>query len=161
MLLWQKPWQLSYESSLGVILKIMFSCYKPMKYMVNICITTSIIFTFNTHGKYSNPHAHHLNYGAIIRNHEHYLQYRIHHSKCYLQRYFETCYIVSNITTNCPKAHCNYLWKTQKYLLIKVHEEWKLMATCVVDVHFVWCTQPSLKEPTYVSKPNPRDSNKR
>ena len=100
MLLWQKPWQSSYESSLGVILKIMFSCYKPMKYMVIICITTSIIYTFNTHGKYSNPQAHHLNYDAIVRNHEHYLQYGAHHSKCYLQRYFETCPIVSNITTN-------------------------------------------------------------
>ena len=101
MLLWQKP--LSYESSLGVILKIMFSCYKPMKYMVIICIITSIIYAFNTHGKYSNPQTHHLNYDAIIRNHKHYLQYGIHHSKSYLQRYFETCPIVSNITTNCPR----------------------------------------------------------
>ena len=81
MLLWQKPWQLSYESSLGVILKIMFSWYKPMKYMVIICITTSIIYTFHTHGKYSNPQTHHLNYNAIIRNHKHNLQYGIHHSK--------------------------------------------------------------------------------
>ena len=31
---------------------------------------------------------------------KHYLQYEIHHSKYYLQRYFETCPIVSNITTN-------------------------------------------------------------
>ena len=44
----------------------------------------------------------------------HYLQYEIHHSKYYLKRYFETCHIVSNITTNCPKAHCKYLQKTQK-----------------------------------------------
>ena len=28
----------------------------------------------------------------------------IHHSKYYLQRHFETCPIVSNITTICPKA---------------------------------------------------------
>ena len=35
---------------------------------------------------------------------KHYLQYEIHHSKYYLQRYFETCPIVSNITTNCPKV---------------------------------------------------------
>ena len=111
--------------------------------MVIICITTSIIFTFNTHGKYSIPQVYHLNYDVIIRNHEHYLRYGIHRSKCYLQRYFETCPIVSNISTNCPKANCKYLWKTQKYLLIKVHEEWKLMATCVIDVHFVGCTQPS------------------
>ena len=82
-------------------------------------------------------------------------------SKCYLQRYFKTCPIVSNITTNCPKAHCKYLWKTQKYLLIKVHEEWKPMATCVVDIHFVGCTQPNPKEPAHVTKPNPKDPNKR
>ena len=31
---------------------------------------------------------------------KHYLQYEIHHSKYYLQRYFETCPIASNITTN-------------------------------------------------------------
>ena len=35
---------------------------------------------------------------------KHYLQYEIHHSKYYLQRYFETCLIFSNITTNCPRA---------------------------------------------------------
>ena len=51
--------------------------------------------------------------------------------------------------------------KPKKYLLIKVHEEWKPMATCVVDVHFVGCTQTSLKELAHVSKPNPRDPNKR
>ena len=33
-------------------------------------ITTSIIFITKTHGKYSNPQAHHLNYDVIIRNHE-------------------------------------------------------------------------------------------
>ena len=37
------------------------------------------------------------------------MKYEIHHSKYYLQRYFETCPIVSNITTNCLKAHCKYL----------------------------------------------------
>ena len=47
-------------------------CYKPMKYMDIICIATSIIYAFDTHGKYSNPRAHHLSYDAIIRNHEHY-----------------------------------------------------------------------------------------
>ena len=35
---------------------------------------------------------------------KHYLQYEIHHSKYYLQRYFETCLVVSNITTICPRA---------------------------------------------------------
>ena len=41
----------------------------------------------NTHGKNSNPQAHHLNYDAIIRNHGHCSQYRIHRSEGYLQRY--------------------------------------------------------------------------
>ena len=50
----KKPWQSSYKNSLGVILQIMFSYYKIMKCMDIICITTSIIYTFNTHGKYSN-----------------------------------------------------------------------------------------------------------
>ena len=35
------------------------------------------------------------------------------------------------------------------------------MATCVVDVHFVGCTQPSPKEPAHVSKPNPKNPSKR
>ena len=35
---------------------------------------------------------------------KHYLQYEIHHSKYYLQWYFQTCPIVSIITTNCPRA---------------------------------------------------------
>ena len=37
-----------------------------------ICIATSIIYAFNTHGKHSSPQAHHLSYDAIIRNHKHY-----------------------------------------------------------------------------------------
>ena len=37
-----------------------------------ICIVTSIIYAFDTHGKQSNPQNHHLSYDAIIRNHEHY-----------------------------------------------------------------------------------------
>ena len=43
-----------------------------MKYMDIICIATSIIYAFDTHGKHSNPQDHHLSYDAIIRNHEHY-----------------------------------------------------------------------------------------
>ena len=35
---------------------------------------------------------------------KYYLQYEIHHSKYYLQMYFETCPTVSNITTICPRA---------------------------------------------------------
>ena len=38
----------------------MFSYYKPMKYMDIICIVTSIIYAFNTHGKHSNPQDHHM-----------------------------------------------------------------------------------------------------
>ena len=37
-----------------------------------ICIATSIIYIYDTHGKHSNPQDHHLSYDAIIRNHEHY-----------------------------------------------------------------------------------------
>ena len=43
-----------------------------MKCMDIICITTSIIYSFDTHGKYPNPQDHHFSYDAIIRNHEHY-----------------------------------------------------------------------------------------
>ena len=43
-----------------------------MKYIDTICIATSIIYAFDTHGKHSNPQAHQLSYDAIIRNHEHY-----------------------------------------------------------------------------------------
>ena len=45
-------------------------CYKPIKYIDIICIATSIIYAFDTHGKHSNPQAHHLSYDAVIRNHE-------------------------------------------------------------------------------------------
>ena len=43
-----------------------------MKCMDIICIATSIIYIYDTHGKHSNPQDHHLSYDAIIRNHEHY-----------------------------------------------------------------------------------------
>ena len=45
---------------------------RPMKCIDIICIATSIIYAFYTHGKHSNPQDHHLSYDAIIRNHEHY-----------------------------------------------------------------------------------------
>ena len=106
-----------------------------MKYMEVICIATSIIYNFNTHGKHSNPQDHHISHDAIIRNHEHYLQHRILQSKYYLQKYFETCPIVSNITTNCLKAHCKYLWKTQKIFTNK--SPWGM------KTHGNMCTQPS------------------
>ena len=43
-----------------------------MKCMDIICITTSIIYAFDTHGKHPNPQDHHLSYDAIIGNQEHY-----------------------------------------------------------------------------------------
>ena len=94
----------------------------------------------------------------IIRNQEHYLWYGIQHSKCYLQRHFETYPIISNVTTHCPKAHYKCLWKPKYLLIIKVHEGWKPMATCVVNVHFVGWTQPSPMGPAHMSKPVQRTS---
>ena len=53
------PWQkrtmeiILWWNSLRAILRIMFSYYKPMKY-IDI-ITTSIIYTFNTYGKTFKP----------------------------------------------------------------------------------------------------------
>ena len=57
MLPWQKRTMaiILWKKSLIAILRITFSYYKPMKYMNIICIVTSIIYTFNTHGKHSNP----------------------------------------------------------------------------------------------------------
>ena len=51
MLSWQKRTMaiILWKNSLRAILRIMFSYYKPMKYMD--IITTSIIYTFNTYGK--------------------------------------------------------------------------------------------------------------
>ena len=43
-----------------------------MKCMDIICIATSIIYTFDTHGKHPNSQDHYLSYDAIVRNHEHY-----------------------------------------------------------------------------------------
>ena len=120
--------------------------------MCIICIATSTIYTFNTYGKHSNPQDHHLSYDAIIKNHEYYLQHGIDQSKYYLRKHFETCHIVSNITTNCPKAHCKYLWKTQKYLLTKVHEEWKLMAICAHNLAHV--SKPKQKKHQQEAKEN-------
>ena len=145
-LLWQKPWQSFYKSSWEVILKITIftSYYKPMKHVVIIYITTSIIFIFKNLGNYSIPQAHHLNYDVIVRNHEYYLWYGMHHSKCYLQRHFETYPIISNITTHCPKTHYKYLWKTEIFTNNK--SPWKPMATCVVGVHFVGWTHQEVED---------------
>ena len=74
-----------------------------MKYMDIICFATSIIYAFDTHGKHSNPQDHHLSYDAIIRNHEHYCKMEF----IKVNTIYKS--IVSNITTNFPKAHCKYL----------------------------------------------------
>ena len=58
-------------------------------------------------------------------------------SKCYLQKHFEAYAIILNITTYCPKTHYKYPWKPKNLLIIRVHEGWKLMATCVVTIHLV------------------------
>ena len=118
--------------------------------MVTIYIPIFIIFIFKVHGNYSIPQAHHLNYDVIIRNHKHYLWLEFiifKNSKCYLQKHFEAYAIILNITTHCPKTHHKYPWKPKNLLIIRVHEGWKLMATCVVTIHLVglnmgW-TQPS------------------
>ena len=74
-----------------------------MKYMDIICIAISIIYAFDTHGKHSNPQDHYLSYNAIIRNYEHYCNMEFIKVNIIYKS------IVSNITTNCPKAHCKYL----------------------------------------------------
>ena len=74
-----------------------------MKYMDIICIATSIIYAFDTPGKHSSPLDHHLSYDAIIRNHEHYCNMEFIKVNIIYKS------IVSNITTNFPKAHCKYL----------------------------------------------------
>ena len=53
---------------IGPMIFIYFILYTHAHYLSYI--TTSIIFITKTHGKYSNPQAHHLSYDAIIRNHE-------------------------------------------------------------------------------------------
>ena len=65
-------WQSSYKNSFGVILEIMISCDKPMKCMITIFITSTLMVSIQTHK------AQHLHYDAVIRNHEHYLHYGIH-----------------------------------------------------------------------------------
>ena len=113
-------WQSSYEEthwelSWGLCSHII----NPWNTWTSFCITTSIIYTFYTRGKTFKPTS---SSSKLLETWT--LQYGIHHSKCYLQKCFETYPIVSNITTNCPKAHCKYLWRNpKKILLIKVHEE--------------------------------------
>ena len=104
-----------------------------------ICIASIIIYAFDTPSKHSSPQDHHLSYDAIIRNHEHYCNMEFIKVNIIYKS------IVSNITTNFPKAHCKYLWKTQKYLLIKVHEEWKPIATCAHNSTHV--SKPKQKTP--------------
>ena len=71
-----------------------------MKCMDIICIATSIIYAFDTHGKHPNPQDHHLSYDAIIRNHEHYCNMEfikvniIHKSILKLVLLFQTLHLI-------------------------------------------------------------------
>ena len=69
---WQKPWQSSYKKKKKKLIGSYLENHVLIKYLDIICIATSIIYAFDTHGKHSNPQDHHLSYDAIIRNHEHY-----------------------------------------------------------------------------------------
>ena len=66
-----------------------------------ICIATSIIYVFDTHGKHSNSQDHHLSYDAIIRNHEHYCNMEfikvniIYKSILKLVRLFQTLQLIA------------------------------------------------------------------
>ena len=95
--------------------------------------TSTLMVSIQTHK------VRHLHYDAVIRNHEHYLQYGIHVND--LQKYFEACPIVSNITTNCLKAHCKYLWKEPKVFTnkspwgMKAHDKHVLLMPILWDAH--------------------------
>ena len=58
-----------------------------------------------------------------------------------LQKYFEACPIVSNITTNCLKAHRKYLWKEPKVFTnkspwgMKAHDKHVLLMPILWDAH--------------------------
>ena len=72
-----------------------------------------------------------------------------------LQKHFEACPIVSNITTNCPKAHCKYLWKELKVFTnkipwgMKAHGKHVLLMPILLDEHGLAQTnQPMYASPT-------------
>ena len=94
-----------------------------MKCMDIIYIVTSIIYAFDTHGKHPNPQNHHLSYDVIIRNHEHYCNMEfikvniIYKSILKLVLLFQTLQLIAQ------RPIASIYEKTQKYLLIKVHEE--------------------------------------
>ena len=139
------------KNSLRAILRIMFSYYKPMKYIDIICTTTCIIYTFNTHGQTFKPTSSSfklLKTMNIICNMEFIIESAIYKS-------IETCPIISNNTTNCPKAHCKYLWKKPKLFTNKSPWGIKTHGKHVLD-YFVGCTQPGPKGPAHVSKPKPK-----
>ena len=73
-----------------------------MKCVVTICATTSTLMVSIQIHK-----AQRLYYDVVIRNHEHY--YNVEFMMNDLQKHFEACPIVSNITNNCLKAHYKYL----------------------------------------------------
>ena len=85
-----------------------------------ICIATSIIYAFDTHGKHSNPQDHHLSYDAIIRNHEHYYNMEfikvniIYKSILKLDLLFQTLQL---------KGPLQVFMKNPKVFTNKIHEE--------------------------------------
>ena len=140
MLPWQKRTMaiILWKNSLRAILRIMFSYYKPIKYIDIICTTTSIIYTFNTRGQTFKPTSSSfklLKTMNIICNMEFIIDSAIYKS-------IETCPIILNNTTNCQKAYCKYLWKKPKLFTnkspwgIKTHGKHVLWLFC--RMHTTW-----------------------
>ena len=86
--------------------------------MITICVTTpTLMVSIQTHKLKIYIMMWLLETTSIIYN----MEFMVND----LQKHYEACLIASNITTNCPMAHCKYLWKNPKYSLTKVHKEWK------------------------------------
>ena len=104
-----------------------------------ICIATSILYAFDTHGKHSNPLAHHLSYDAIIRNHEHYCNMEFIKENIIYKSILKLV-LLFQILQLLLKGPLQVFMKNPKIFTNKIHEEWKAMATCVHN-------------PAHVSKP--------
>ena len=94
-------------------------CYKLMKYMDIICIATSIIYAFDTHGKHLNLQAHHLSYDVIIRNHEHYCNMEFIKVNSIYKSILKFVLLFQTLQLIAQKPIASIYEKTQKYLLIK------------------------------------------
>ena len=95
----------------------------------------------DTHGKYSNPQAQHLHYDAVIRNHERYLQYGIYKSIWKLVLLFQILQLIAQ------RPIASIYEKIQSVRQRKSMRNENPWQTCVVNVHFVGCTQPGPKGP--------------